>query len=328
MSELRHNPITGQWVIVAENRGARPQDLVVQQIIQDTAHCPFCEGHEQSTPAEVFALRSPESRANERGWRVRVVPNKFPAVGAASPQTGLSSAGFERYDTTMLPGLGVHEIIIESPRHLTSVAQLEDGQFVEVLYVYRNRLAVLRKLPQFSNLVLFKNSGAGGGATLAHLHSQLVALCADRSIYADRSPALREAGNCPLCATIETDSQRLVAKSERFLAVCPFASRFAYEIWVVPRQHLPRFEETAPELLPELAQLLRSVLVKLEATVKSSAYNYIIHTAPFDTAGANHYHWHIEILPRLSNLAGFELGTGCFINTVSPERAAAALRDA
>jgi UDPglucose--hexose-1-phosphate uridylyltransferase len=327
MSELRHNPITRQWVIVAENRGARPQDLVVQQVIQDTAHCPFCEGHEEGTPGEVLALRSPESRANECGWRVRVVPNKYPAVGAASPQADSSSAGFERDDITVLPGLGVHEIIIESPRHLTTVTQLSVAQFAEVLTVYRDRLAALRNSGQFSNAVVFKNSGAGGGATLAHLHSQLVALCADRSIYADRSPALRESGDCPLCATIETDSQRLVTKSEHFLAFCPFASRFAYETWIIPRQHLPRFEETASEILPELARLLRAVLVKLEATVKSSAYNYIIHTAPFDTTGANHYHWHIEILPRLSNLAGFELGTGCFINTVSPEHAAAALRD-
>jgi UDPglucose--hexose-1-phosphate uridylyltransferase len=327
MSELRHNPITCQWVIVAENRGARPQDLVVQQVIQDTAHCPFCEGHEESTPGEVLALRSSECQPNKPGWRVRVVPNKYPAVGTASRQTPSSSTGFERDDATILPGLGIHEIIIESPRHLTSVTQLEDEQFAEVLYVYRNRLAGLRKFPQFSNVVLFKNSGAGGGATLAHLHSQVVALCADDSIYTDRSPAFRGSGNCPLCVTVDTDGQRLTAQSEHFLAFCPFASRFAYEMWVVPRQHAPIFEETAAELLPELAQLLRAVLVKLEATVKSSAYNYIIHTAPFDTAGTNHYHWHIEILPRLSTLAGFELGTGCFINTVSPEHAAAALRD-
>jgi UDPglucose--hexose-1-phosphate uridylyltransferase len=234
-----------------------------------------------------------------------------------------------------LPGVGIHEIVIESPRHLTSVAQLSDAEFAEVIGVYGERLTALRRAGRFTGAVLFKNSGAGGGATLAHLHSQLVAVAADQPIFADRMPAFRElakqSGNCPLCAAARdqsTDGHSLVLRSEHFLAFCPFASRFAYEMWVAPREHLPRFEETSPEILPELAQLLRAVLVKLEATVKSSAYNYIIHTAPFDTPGTNHYHWHIEILPRLSHLAGFELGTGCFINTVSPERAAAALRDA
>jgi UDPglucose--hexose-1-phosphate uridylyltransferase len=329
MSELRHNSITRQWVIVAENRGARPQDLVVQQVIQDTAHCPFCEAHEESTPGEVLALRSSESRPNEPGWRVRVVPNKFPAVDAA-PQ---STTGGEHDGHRILPGVGVHEIIIESPQHLTSVTQLTDEQFTDVIDVYRQRLAELRCCGQFSDAVLFKNSGAGGGATLAHLHSQLVALNSNQSIFTDRTPAFREYaeefGTCPLCtaANKSADDARLVAQSEHFLALCPFASRFAYEMWLVPREHRPQFEEMDATMFPELAQLLRAVLVKLEATVKSSAYNYIIHTAPFDTSGTNHYHWHIEILPRLSSLAGFELGTGCFINTVSPEHAAELLRD-
>src|SRR5262245_17061859 len=172
MSELRHNPITRQWVIVAENRGARPQDLVVQQVIQDTAHCPFCEGHEECTPAEVLALRSSESRPNQPGWRVRVVPNKYPAV-EASPGSTIAR---EHDGQMLLPGLGVHEIIIESPRHLTSVTQLTDAQFTDVIDVYRQRLAELRRCSQFTDAILFKNSGAGGGATLAHLHSQLVAL--------------------------------------------------------------------------------------------------------------------------------------------------------
>lgn len=367
MSELRHNPITRQWVIVAENRGARPQDLVVQQIVQDTGHCPFCEGHEESTPGEVMALRRSESQPNQPGWHVRVVPNKYPAVEAVlatttteppnpSPLSATADAR-PRGEGVRVPSIGVHEIIIESPRHLTSVAQLSDGHFADVIDVYRQRLTELRRGGQFSDAVLFKNSGAGGGATLAHLHSQLVALRhvggesigrlaavgegisvqhSREPIFADRTPTFRELtqqfGICPLCIATKDQSSghghSFVLRSENFTVFCPFASRFAYEMWVVPREHMPRFEDTKPEILPELARLLRAVLVKLEATVKSSAYNYIIHTAPFDTAGANHYHWHIEILPRLSNLAGFELGTGCFINTVSPERAAAALREA
>jgi UDPglucose--hexose-1-phosphate uridylyltransferase len=336
MSELRHNLITRQWVIVAENRGSRPQDLVVQQVIQDTAHCPFCEGHEDCTPGEVLALRSSESRPNEPGWRVRVVPNKYPALeeGIASCSPTKSSSAIEEGLGLRLPGNGLHEIVIESPEHLASVTQLDGQHFADVLEVYRRRLSALRNSRRFRAAILFKNGGIAAGATLAHVHTQLLAISISEPVWLDRALEFQRhaesTGNCLLCQTLrsEFDGQvRIVNWDDNFTAFCPFASRFPYETWIVPNMHASHFDQLSSQEVAELADVFRAVLVKLEATVKSSAYNYIIHTAPFDTTSANHYHWHIEILPRRSNLAGFELGTGCFINTVSPEHAAAALRD-
>ncbi len=311
MSSLRRNPLTGQWVILAENRGARPQDVFLQQTVRDPAECPFCEGHESKTPDETLAVRNAGGQANGPGWQVRVVPNKYPALQGVD---------------------GTHEIVIESPRHLTSLTELDDAQFGSVLTVYTQRLAALRQTERFQGAIIFKNGGPAAGATLAHVHSQLMAMTRPAPVLIDRAAAFdrhaQQSGTCVLCEMVGESSTdgRVVATSNHFVAFCPFASRFAFEVWIAPHQHASHFAAAAPSMMPELASLFRSVLVKVEAIVKLPAYNYIIHTAPFDTAAPDHYHWHIEILPRIANLAGFELGTGSFINIVSPERAAADLR--
>jgi UDPglucose--hexose-1-phosphate uridylyltransferase len=332
MPEFRRNPITGQWVILAANRGARPQEMVVEHIAADRTNCPFCEGREKTTPGEVLALRPPGSAADSPGWQVRVVPNKFPALDPVQ-STWLADSQLSPVD--VFPGDGLHEVIVEAPIHLNSVTQLNDLQFADVLGVYRQRLAALKESKTYRQTLLFKNAGPSAGATLSHIHSQLIATTAQPRAFADRSAQFRlhaeNHGVCVGCKMVDeaiADATRLVAQSPNFAAFCPFASRFAYETWIMPRQHRSHFGETQPESLPELAALFREVLVKLERIVKLPAYNYIIHTAPFDTAAPDHYHWHIEILPRIANLAGFELGTGCFINTVPPEQAAAALREA
>jgi UDPglucose--hexose-1-phosphate uridylyltransferase len=339
MSEIRCNPITGQWVILAANRGLRPQPIAVQHIPQDAADCPFCEGRESVTPGEVMALRPPSAPANGPGWRVRVVPNKFPALDAgvsdrsAIDQPGVlaDSAG----QAASIPGRGIHEVIIEAPSHLSSVTQLDDAQFADVLAVYRQRWIALRLNGNFRDAVLFKNSGLAAGATLTHVHSQLIATKVQPPMFADRSESFRkhweqreECSGCEMLGQALNHGNLTIADSQNFVAFCPFASRFAYEVWIMPRRHCSNFDELAPEILPELAGLFRGVLVKLERILKVPAYNYILHTAPFDTTASDHYHWHIEILPRIANLAGFELGTGCFINTVLPDSAAKALRKA
>jgi len=339
MSEFRRNPITGQWVIIAANRGSRPQEIVVQHVASLDRECPFCEGNESVTPGEVLALREPGSAADGPGWRVRVVPNKYPALDAALPdRSSVAQAAEPRTDwwqSVSAPGDGLHEVVIESPSHLTSVVQLTDAQFAEVLETYRMRINSLQQHGGFRNVVLFKNAGPSAGATLTHLHSQLIAAPAGNSIFADRTPFFRlhavAQGSCLACEIergLLTQPDLLVARSQNFVAFCPYASRLPYETWIIPRGHRLHFGETEQALLPELANLFRGVLVKLERIVKLPAYNYIIHTAPFDIAATDHYHWHIEILPGIANLAGFELGTGCFINTVPPLQAAAALREA
>jgi UDPglucose--hexose-1-phosphate uridylyltransferase len=313
MSDLRQNILTGQWVILAENRGARPQDIVVQQILRDAADCPFCSGHEDRTPHETFAIRESCSRRDGPGWQVRVVPNKFPALDGKQ---------------------GAHEIVVESPQHLASVSQLSDSQFSDVLETYRHRLAAFHRTKQYHGAILFKNGGPTAGATLAHVHSQILASVSADALDQTRAEAFAKAAvekSCPLCHMLKDETAnkaRVVAQSKNFTAFCPHASRFAFETWIVPHEHLRNFDEIEEDETAELAELFRAVLVKLEAIVKLPAYNYIVHTAPFDTSVAEHYHWHIEILPRIANLAGFELGTGTFINTVSPDKAAESLRAA
>jgi UDPglucose--hexose-1-phosphate uridylyltransferase len=339
MSELRRNPVTGQWVILAENRADRPQEFVFQEIPLRDFQCPFCEGQEHRTPGETLAIRNAGSERDGLGWRVRVVPNKFPVLEAGVE--GRSNAVFPphpdplpRGEGEVLPGIGLHEIVIESPRHLTTVTQLTAGELADVLSAYRRRLGELVREKTFAQATLFKNSGSMGGATLSHVHSQLVATGATSAILIDRGPAFQryaaKHGQCPICQEalgVAEREGRVIAATQHFVAYSPLAPRFAYETWIVPREHRANFQEIDASWLPELAGLFRQTLVKLEAIVKLPAYNYIVHTAPFDSARANHYHWHIEILPRITNLAGFELGSGCFINAVYPEKAAATLRN-
>jgi UDPglucose--hexose-1-phosphate uridylyltransferase len=338
MSEFRRNPITGQWVIIAANRGSRPQEIVVEHVPSSSRECPFCEGRESITPGEVLTIREPGSSTNGPCWRVRVVPNKYPALDATMPGRSSNAHAVgadEGWHADVALGDGLHEVVIESPSHLTSVVQLSDTQFADVLEVYRLRIHALQRHGVFRRAVLFKNAGPSARATLTHLHSQIIATKAGDSIFQDRTPYFRlqseSHGGCPACEIdrgLLAKPDLLLARSKNFVAFCPFASRFPYETWIIPRQHRSHFGEIAPDHLGELAALFRGVLVKLERIVKLPAYNYIIHTAPFDTAAPDHYHWHIEILPRIANLAGFELATGCFINTVPPDRAATALREA
>jgi UDPglucose--hexose-1-phosphate uridylyltransferase len=220
-------------------------------------------------------------------------------------------------------------VIIESPRHLTNTVELNEVEFAEVLDVYRERIAQQGAAHPQASVTIFKNNGPAAGATLVHLHSQLVVASLPTADQLHRLQSFR-AANCPACEMIADAAQqhRIVAETANYVVLCPHASRLCYEMWLLPKLHEAHYSRTSRESLPELASLFRAVLVKLERIVKVPAYNYIVHTAPFDTSGAVHYHWHIEILPRITTLAGFELGTGCYINPVSPERAAAELREA
>lgn len=314
MADLRCNPITGHWVIVAENRGTRPREISLEAVVREQGDCPFCEGHEHLTPGEVLARRDANSKADGPHWQVRVIPNKYPAITSSGDASS---------------GLFAHEVIIESPRHLTSTAELSDGQLAEVLAVYGERMLQLGEAYPRSSAMIFKNNGPAAGATLAHLHSQLVVTSLPMTDQAKRLESFR-ASKCPACEMIATAEaeDRIVAESAHFVVLCPHASRLAYEMWLLPHTHYSHYSRVNRESLPELASLLRRSLVKLQRIVKVPAYNYIVHTAPFDTAVADHYHWHIEILPRITTLAGFEMGTGCYINPISPNRAAAELRQA
>lgn len=329
MPDLRKDPIMGRWVIIAAERAKRPQDFQPELLVRSKSACPFCEGHEQHTPPEILAYREPHSRPNGPGWRVRVVPNKFPALQVEGV---LEKRGEGIYD--LMTGVGAHEVIIESPHHEASMSQLSVDNIREVLWVYRDRLVDLRRDQRLVHGLIFKNVGALAGASLEHSHSQLIVTPVVPITVQDEINGGREfynyRGRCIYCDMIQQEAatgSRIVLETTNFVVFCPFASRFPFETWIVPRQHSSHYENIPRQGVEELGVVLKTVLSKLEIALDNPPYNYVIHTAPFDSKELPHYHWHMEIMPRLTRVAGFEWGSGFYINPVYPEQAASFMRE-
>jgi len=336
MPELRKDPIVDRWVIIAKNRAERPLELAEGTPARrtTTADCPFCEGHERETTEEVLAVRTAGSAANGPGWQVRVVTNLYPAL---LPESG----PFEPRPQAMFdsqPAIGAHEVVIETPHHLIGTIDLTVDELAEVLLVYRERLAALRAMKRYLQPIVFKNVGAAAGASIEHAHSQIIALpMVPREIAAELDSAHRYHQHnrrciyCQLVADELSSGQRLVhptsnPASEHFVALSAYAARTPFETWILPAEHQSDFEQLSAAGALELARVMRTVVAKIDAALDRPAYNYIIHTSPFDTYANDHYHWHIEIIPRVTKTAGFEWGTGLAINPVPPEEAAAIMR--
>jgi UDPglucose--hexose-1-phosphate uridylyltransferase len=329
MPDLRKDPIVGRWVIVAKSRARRPHDFTSTPKLQTGSFCPFCAGNEDQTPAEIIAYRQHGSTPNQQGWRVRVVPNKFPALEIEGE---LNKRGEGIYD--MMRGVGAHEVIIESPEHLLSTADLPEHALREVFWVYRDRLVDLKKDPRLVYGMIFKNVGEAAGASLEHTHSQLIVTpIVPISVREEMTGSLEfynYRGRCVFCDMIQQElatEKRIVLDTPGFVAFCPFASRFPFETWILPKLHSSHYENIQKNGIEELARVMKQVITKIEVALDRPAYNYIIHTGPFDSQELRHYHWHMEIIPRLTKTAGFEWGTGFYINPVPPEDAAAFLRD-
>ena len=348
MPELRRDPILGRWNIIAAERAARPSDFKHEHTEAKGGFCPFDNGHEDKTPPEIVAYRERGTKPNTPGWRVRVVPNKFPALRI---EDELDKKGVGMYDR--MGGVGAHEIIIETPEHLVTPTGLSQEHFAEVITAYRDRLADLMKDPRFKFGIVFKNVGAAAGASLEHTHSQLIATPVVPNII---SRELRGAleyynfrGRCIFCDIARQEREhgvRVVIDDPDFIVFEPFASRFPFETWIIPARHNSQFERLAGREMGRLAAVLQDTLRRLEKALENPPYNYIIHSAPFYThdaevfrgvlgpppvlkdGGLEHYHWHIEIIPRLTKVAGFEWGTGLYINPVPPETCAEYLREA
>ena len=329
MPDLRKDPIVGRWVIVAKSRAKRPHDFEFSFRRRRTGFCPFCPGHEDKTPGEILAYRNPGTQPNREGWRVRVVPNKFPALEI---EGDLNKRGEGIYD--MMRGVGAHEVIIETPKHLWTISQLSEPEIQEVLWVYRDRLVDLKKDPRLVYGMIFKNVGPAAGATLEHTHSQLIVTpIVPINVWEEMTGSLEfyhYRGRCVYCDMIQQElatEKRIVLDTPGFVAFCPFASRFPFETWILPKVHSSHYENIQKNGIDELSGVLKQTIAKIEAALDQPAYNYIIHTAPFDTQELVHYHWHIEIMPSITRPAGFEWGTGFYINPVPPEEAAAFLRE-
>lgn len=332
--EYRRDPVTGRWVIIAPERALRPLGLshskpsLRRDAERDT--CPFCPGAEADTPEELYAVRPPGGPAARPGWTLRVVMNKFPAVRPV-PGGALIHTGAFLFESR--PGFGLHEVVIECPGHRSNPAELSDAEFAAVLVAYRERLRALGDDPRVAYVTIFKNVGAEAGASLAHTHSQIVATPVVPDVVRHELDGAEHHHDlfrrCVFCHVLEQEAaagERVVAETPGFVALAPFAPRFAYETWVLPKAHDSRYETLTDAGAAELAGLMRTLLGKLDAALGFPAYNYYLHTGPVRTDSLPHYHWHIEVVPRTARVAGFEWASGCFINAVAPEQAAAELR--
>lgn len=330
MPEFRQDPISKHWVIIASERAHRPRHQSIVESPSDTRACPFCAGHEAMTPPEVLAFRDGEAEANAPGWSVRVVPNKYPAVvpDAATP---IVTDDFYRSRS----GIGVHEVIVETPDHTTSMAALDEPQFARILRAYQERLRRWQVDPRWRYALVYKNQGDQAGATLEHVHSQLIVLPHVPQIAVDELDGVEQhfaaTGRCIYCDVIAleaTRQTRLILHQDGFIAFCPFAARFPYEVWIVPQAHAAAFESCAEETVAAASRALRAAILRLSRALNDPPFNFVIHSTPWHASTNPRYHWHIEIMPQLTRAAGFEWGSGMHINPVAPEAAAKLLRDA
>jgi UDPglucose--hexose-1-phosphate uridylyltransferase len=334
MSMLRYDVTTNDWVVFAPERARRPHDL--QRVAGTGATlppggqpCPFCPGNERLTGPEIYALRD-GTAPNTPGWTVRVVPNKFPVLRIEEDHHRHEEGLLFRF----MGGCGAHEVIIETPEHNRPLAQQPVEHVEFVLRTLQLRYNDLVRDVRFQTIVIFKNHGEGAGTSLSHPHWQLIATpVVPRTLrlkHAVATDYFDQTGTCLYCALLEEElalGQRVVAENEHYAAIAPYASRVPFEMWLLPKVHHPSFGWEEPARLRPLAGLLKAVLGKLHQALDNPNFNLTINTAPRGDEDKRYFLWHIEILPRLTNPAGFELGSGMAINTVLPEDAANFLRE-
>jgi len=339
MSELRKDLISGRWVIIATERSKRPDDFRPAggpaRVEDPPAFCPFCEGNEGKTPPEVFALRGETTPQDSPGWRVRVVPNKFPALNRGTTPAKHTKGIFE-----WMEGIGVHEVVIENPDHRLELSDLPPGHIRDVLRVFQQRIRAIEEDLRYQYVQLFKNKGKEAGASLSHPHSQIVATPiipkrVKEEIYgAERLH--RSLGECIFCRIIREEQamgERLVLENRHFAVIAPYASRFPFELAIYPLQHSSFFTSLREEAIESLAEILKTTLSRFKETLGDPPYNLVLHQAPNRVHALKAwpeidgiYHWHIEVFPILTKVAGFEWGTGFYINPVPPETAAGFLK--
>ena len=329
MPELRKDPVLGRWIIISTERAKRPTDFKREETKIEAPICPFCEGNEHMTPPEIISYRDNGTSPDKPGWRLRVVSNKFLALRV---EGDLDKKGEGIYDR--MNGVGAHEVVIETPEHKISMSQLSLTNVYEIIKSYKERFLDLKKDVRMSYIMLFKNVGAVAGASLEHTHTQLIGLPTIPKIVNEEMTGSKNfydfRGRCIFCDMIVQESEegeRMVAQTENFVAFEPFASRFPFETWILPKDHESHFENISDNSVNDLARILKMVLLKLESALEMPPYNFIIHTTPFTFEKSEYYHWHIEIIPRLTKVAGFEWGTDFYINPVLPEDSGKFLRE-
>ena len=327
MSEMRCNPITLDWVVVAPDRALRP-DHFHQQAVEHLARpahrddCPFCVGNEALTPAEITRVTAPDG-----SWLVRVIPNKYSVFEATLDMQRKKQGTFRS-----MAAAGVHEVVVEHPRHDLELGEMEPAHLVLLLRMYRERYQVLRGNPLVESIVIFKNQGQRAGSSLEHAHSQITAAPVLSSQVCMRLQEARRfhelEGGCLYCTVLHEEllaEERIIEAGETFVAFMPYAALSPYHTWVFPRKHQASFDEISDADIEELAGLLSRLLRRMKAAAGAPDYNITIRSAPVgEVSGC--FHWYISIVSRISQLAGFELGSGTYINSMRPERCAERVR--
>ena len=327
--QLRKDPVIGRWVIISTDRGKRPSDWSTETESKINGFCPFCPGNEDKTPPEIISVRPDGSMQNRPGWNIRVVSNKFPALQIEGL---LDRRGEGIYD--LMNGIGAHEVIIESPDHLVDLADLSIDHIRDIFWIFRERIVDLAKDIRFKYILVFKNHGKAAGASLEHSHSQIIAMPIIPKRVSEELEGAQSYYNfkerCIYCDIIRQElqwSSRLVISNPNFVVFEPFAPRFPYETWVLPIRHSYSYADISYEDTYDLAVIMKETLQRLNKVLNNPPYNFIIHTSPIQDRDFLEYHWHIEIIPKLTKVAGFEWGTGFYINPTPPEEAASALRE-
>jgi UDPglucose--hexose-1-phosphate uridylyltransferase len=330
LPELRKDPIIGRWVIISTERGKRPSDFSgAPKRRTEGRLCPFCPGNESATPPEILAVRPDSSERNKPGWTLRVISNKYPALRI---EGDLNREGLGIFDK--MNGVGAHEVIIENPEHNKDLVDLSSKEVQTLVWAYRERALDLKKDPRFRYILIFKNQGEAAGASLEHSHSQLIATpIVPKRVTEELEGAAQYyqfKERCIFCDAVKqeiSDGERVVIQNDSFISLEPFAPRFPFETWILPRKHQSAFEAISKEDIPALAGILLETLQRLSKALNNPPYNYILHTSPVDNDYTEEYHWHIEIMPKLTRVAGFEWGTGFYINPTTPEDAAVYLKE-
>ena len=334
MSQLRQDLATRRWTVIAAERAKRPDDFAKRSpaaVPSHVATCPFCPGNEAKTPPPVYLFPAGVS-AEGRDWQIRVVPNRFPVL--VRPGDGPEARRRTHRGLYLeMDGCGEHEVVIEHPDHSKTIATMTVGEVAQIVRAYRLRFLELDKSDWNQLIIIFRNQGEGAGTSLAHPHSQIIgAPIVPQDIRSRLDEAQRyfdDNGTCVHCDMLEAevcDQVRIVSANPGFVAFCPYASTVPYEIRIVPRRHASSFGNLTEAEADLMARTLQETLWRLYKLLDNPDYNYVVRSAPHHSAGEPHFHWYLEILPRLSTAAGFEIGTGINVNVVAPESAADQLR--
>ncbi|GMP87179.1 hypothetical protein CsSME_00039665 [Camellia sinensis var. sinensis] len=326
-AEIRKDTVNNRWVIFSPARARRPSDFKSKSNPNpnpNQSECPFCIGHEHECAPEIFRFPS-DSTSN---WKLRVIQNLYPAL---SRDIQPSSLPQNPTPTPTLSGFGFHDVVIESPLHSLHLSDLNPVHVGDVLLAYKKRIEQLRSHDSIKYVQVFKNHGASAGASMTHSHSQMMGLPFVPPAVSARLDSMKEnfdqTGKCSLC---EIQSNNfLIDQSTHFISIAPFAATFPFEIWIIPLCHSSHFHEIDGEKAADLGGLLKLMLRKMYLQLNNPPFNFMIHTSPIQSTPSQlpYAHWYLQIVPQLTGVGGFEIGTGCYINPVFPEDAAKVLRE-